>query len=241
MSRKRACYLTIVATVHLITAGCSPDGAQTADRTTVNEVSAAPAVPAPSKEGLLVLAFGDSLYAGYGLAPDQSFPARLEQALRRDGVAATVHNAGVSGETSAAGLQRLAFTLDGLSRTPDLALVGLGGNDMLRGLDPAAVSANLLAICTELRKREIDVMLTGMQAAPNLGQDYGRRFNRIFPEVARRCGATLYPFFLDGVITQPRLMLPDGLHPNSAGIRYIVNKIKPSVVRELIAKGPPPR
>lgn len=238
MSWKRACYLTSMVIVHLVAAGCSSES-PSINRNNDSGVSAAPATPEPQQEGLLVLAFGDSLYAGYGLAPHQSFPAQLEKALRLEGLVATVHNAGVSGETSAAGLQRLAFTLDGLSRKPDLALVGLGANDMLRGLDPAATRANLLAICTELRRRDIDVMLTGMLAAPNLGQDYSRRFNRIFPEVASSCGATLYPFFLDGVIAQPQLMLPDRIHPNSAGIQRIVGSMKPAVARELREKQPP--
>lgn len=232
MSWKRACYLTTMVSVHLIAAGCSPES-PSVNRNNDSAVSAAPATPEPQQDGLLVLAFGDSLYAGYGLAPHESFPAQLEKALRADGLVATVHHAGVSGETSAAGLQRLAFTLDGLSRKPDLALVGLGANDMLRGLDPAATRANLLAICTEFRRRDIDVMLTGMLAAPNLGQDYSGRFNRIFPEVASSCGATLYPFFLDGVIAQPQLMLADRIHPNSAGIQRIVAAIKPAIAREL--------
>ncbi|MEO6360075.1 MAG: arylesterase [Sphingomicrobium sp.] len=186
------------------------------------------------QEGKLVLAFGDSLYAGYGLAPNEAFPAQLEKALRQQGVVATVHNAGVSGDTSAAGLQRLNFTLDGLPRTPELAIVGLGGNDMLRGLDPAATRANLLEICQQLRRRGIKVVLTGMVAAPNLGRDYSSRFNALFPQVATQCGATLYPFFLDGVITDRTLMLPDRLHPNGSGVHRIVAKIQPMIARELL-------
>ena len=238
MSWKRACYLTIMVNVHLVAAGCSPES-PSINRNNDSEVVTASATPEPQQEGLLVLAFGDSLYAGYGLAPHESFPAQLEESLKLDGLVATVHNAGVSGETSAAGLQRLAFTLDGLSRKPDLALVGLGANDMLRGLDPAATKANLLAICTELRRRDIDVMLTGMLAAPNLGQDYSGKFNRIFPEIASTCGATLYPFFLDGVIAQPQLMLADRIHPNSAGIQRIVGSITPTVARKLREKQRP--
>ncbi len=238
MSWKRACYLTLLVNVHLIAAGCSPEGPPVIRNDDNGVVIPSPA-PEPRQDGLLVLAFGDSLYAGYGVASHESFPAQLEKALRFDGLVATVRNAGVSGETSAAGLQRLAFTLDGLSRMPDLALVGLGGNDMLRGLDPAATSANLLAICTELRRRNIDVILTGMLATPNLGQDYSGRFNRIFTEVASRCGATLYPFFLDGVIAQPQLMLADRIHPNSAGIGRIVGRIEPTVARQLRARQRP--
>jgi acyl-CoA thioesterase-1 len=188
---------------------------------------------APARDGKLVLALGDSLYAGYGLAPDKSFPAQLERALEAEGLAVKVHNAGVSGDTSAAGLQRLDFTLQGLSRKPDLALVGFGGNDMLRGLDPAATRANLLAICSKLRGQGIQVLLTGMLAAPNLGEDYGQRFNAVFPDVAKSCGATLYGFFLDGVVTQPELMLADRIHPNDAGVARIVEGIGPTVAGRL--------
>lgn len=191
------------------------------------------ASPRQVEEGKLVLAFGDSLYAGYGLAPAEAFPAQLEKALRQQGVAATVHNAGVSGDTSAAGLQRLSFTLDGLPRKPELAIVGLGGNDMLRGLDPAATRANLLEICRQLRRRGIRVVLTGMLAAPNLGRDYSSRFNGLFPQVAAQCGATLYPFFLDDVVTDRALMLADRVHPNASGVERIVAKIQPMIVREL--------
>jgi acyl-CoA thioesterase-1 len=188
---------------------------------------------APQEEGKFVLAFGDSLYAGYGLSADESFPAQLEQALRGAGVPATVHNAGVSGDTSAAGRQRLEFTLGGLPRKPDLAIVGLGGNDMLRGIDPGETEANLRAICGELRKRGIEVILTGMLAAPNLGRDYGERFNGLFRKVAESCGAALYPFFLDGVVTDPSLMLGDRIHPNSKGIDRMVAKVAPLVAQEL--------
>ena len=187
----------------------------------------------PKEEGRLVLAFGDSLYAGYGLDPQQSFPAQLEKSLRSRGIATTVHNAGVSGDTSAAGLARLRFTLDGLPRKPDLALVGLGGNDMLRGLDPSTTQKNLLAICKELRGRGVPVVLTGMLAAPNLGADYVRRFNGLFPTVAAECDATLYPFFLQDVITNGALMLPDRVHPNGTGIARIVEKVEPLIAREL--------
>jgi acyl-CoA thioesterase-1 len=196
-----------------------------------------PPAPEPKSSGKLVLAFGDSLYAGYGLAPAEGFAPKLERALQAAGVAATVQNAGVSGDTSAAGRQRLKFTLDGLPRTPDLALVGLGGNDMLRGIDPGETEANLRAICTELRRRGIDVLLTGMLAAPNLGSEYGTRFNSLFPRVAQGCGARLYPFFLEGVVTDRRLMLPDRVHPNRQGIDRIVQRVAPLVASELKEAG----
>jgi acyl-CoA thioesterase-1 len=235
LSWKRVRYATIMVAVHLAAGGCSSQAPQSDAPAPAPATETAIPAPGPSQreQGRLVLAFGDSLYAGYGLERGQSFPAQLEKTLRQQGIAATVHNAGVSGETSAAGRQRLAFTLDGLPRTPDLAIVGLGGNDMLRGLDPAATRANLLAICEELRKRGIEVVLTGMIAAPNLGQDYGRRFNAIFADVAGACGATLYPFFLEDVITDKSLMLADGIHPNAPGIARIVTRIGPLVARQL--------
>lgn len=240
MSRKRVRYATMMVAVHLALGACSPQAPQSdaaAPGASAETPSPAAAGPQPLGEGQLVLAFGDSLYAGYGLEPGESFPAQLEKALRQAGVAASVHNAGVSGETSAAGRQRLAFTLDGLKRTPELAIVGLGGNDMLRGLDPAQTRTNLLAICQELRRRGIKVVLTGMVAAPNLGQDYGRRFNAVFPDVAGACGATLYPFFLEDVISDEALMLADKIHPNDSGILRIVGRMTPLIARELRAVG----
>jgi acyl-CoA thioesterase-1 len=230
---KRARYAGLLVTVYLLPA-CSEPGStngQQSQQKTENKVVA----PVPKTTDKLVLAFGDSLYAGYGLGPTQGFAPRLEQALRAAGVAATVQNAGVSGDTTAAGRQRLKFTLDGLQRTPDLALVGLGGNDMLRGIDPKETEANLQAICTELRGRGIEVLMTGMLAAPNLGADYGKRFNSLFPRVANSCGAKLYPFFLEGVVTDRRLMLPDRVHPNSSGIERIVTKVAPVVAERLKA------
>ncbi|MFD1787062.1 arylesterase [Sphingomonas floccifaciens] len=184
---------------------------------------------APAADTRLVVAFGDSLYAGYGVLPQQSFPAQLEAALKARGIAVTVRNAGVSGDTTAAGRRRLAFTLDGLDRKPDLVLVNLGGNDMLRGIDPEETQANLTAICEELKRRGIPIFLTGMIAAPNLGSDYARRFNAIYGDLAKRYDAGLYPFFLDGVVTDRTLMLPDRIHPNPRGIDRIVAKVAPQV------------
>nr|WP_184030708.1 arylesterase [Sphingomonas yantingensis] len=181
----------------------------------------------------LVLAFGDSLYAGYGVLPQQAFPYVLEQKLRAAGIASSVRNAGVSGDTSAAGLRRLAFTLDGLPRKPDLAIVGLGGNDMLRGIDPKETSANLDAICAELQKRGIPIVLTGMRAAPNLGPDYVRAFEAIYPDLAKKYDAALDPFFLEGVVTNPALMLPDRIHPKPEGIVRIVDRVEPVVEKAL--------
>ena len=142
-------------------------------------------------------------------------------------------NAGVSGDTSAAGRQRLSFVLDGLDRKPELVIVGLGANDMLRGLKPAETRANLDAMLTELKQRRIPAMLTGMVASPNMGADYAAAFNPIYPELAREYDAALYPFFLDGVVTRPELMQADRLHPTPEGIDAIVGKIAPLVAKQL--------
>ncbi|WP_371741598.1 arylesterase [Novosphingobium sp. 9U] len=190
----------------------------------------------PAADGKLVVAFGDSLYAGYGVLPQQSFPARLEQALKAQGIAASVTNAGVSGDTTAAARRRLDFALGGVPRKPDLVMVNLGGNDMLRGIDPAETRANMTAICEELKRRGIPIMLTGMIAAPNMGRDYADRFNPIYPDLAKRYDAALYPFFLDGVVTRPELMQADHVHPTPAGIDIIVGKVAPLVAKTLASE-----
>ena len=190
------------------------------------------AAPAAAKD-VHVLAFGDSLTAGYGLAPGQGFAPQLEAMLRRNGVRAFVTDAGVSGNTVAQGRARLAWTLDGLAARPDLAIVALGGNDMLRGLPPARTRADLDAIVAELRRRRIPVLIAGMRAAPNLGPAYASDFERIFPELARKHGAALYPFFLAGVAGDRALALPDGVHPNFQGIKRMVSGIAPAVLEGL--------
>jgi len=177
----------------------------------------------------LVVAFGDSLYAGYRLAPNEGLAPQLQAALQADGVNARVHNAGVSGDTTAAGKTRLAFVLDNLDRKPDLVVLGLGGNDMLRGIKPAETKANMTAIMDELKRRDIPVVLTGMLAAPNLGADYVNSFNGIFPALADKYDAALYPFFLDGVVTDAALMLPDNIHPNAKGVSRVVEGLYPLV------------
>ncbi|MBJ7378881.1 MULTISPECIES: arylesterase [Sphingobium] len=190
-------------------------------------------VATPTVDERLVVAFGDSLYAGYNLDQNKGLAPVLEAALKARGVKARVVNAGVSGDTTAAGLARLTFTLDGLPRKPDLMLVGLGGNDMLRGLAPAETRTNLNAILAELKKRGIPVLLTGMMASPNMGPDYAAAFNPIFPDLARTYDATLYPFMLDGVIGDRALQLPDGIHPNDKGVTVIVGKLAPVVAGAL--------
>jgi acyl-CoA thioesterase-1 len=190
------------------------------------------AAPAAAKD-VHILAFGDSLTAGYGLPSGQGFAPQLEDMLRRNGVAARVVNGGVSGDTAAAGRARLRWTLDGLKAKPDLAIIGLGANDMLRGIRPGQTRADLDAILAELKRRGIKVLLAGMLAAPNLGPQYRREFDSIYPELSRKHGAPLYPFFLAGVVGDRRLVLPDGVHPNFQGIKRMVTGITPAVLKAL--------
>ncbi|MFN3726319.1 MAG: arylesterase [Allosphingosinicella sp.] len=180
-----------------------------------------------------IFALGDSLTAGFGLPRELGFVPQLEAHLRRHGVPARLTNAGVSGDTAAQGLQRLAWTLDGLARTPDLAIVALGANDMLRGLPVAQTRAALDAILAELGRRQIKMLLAGMIAAPNLGQDYARAYNPMFSELARAHGAAFHPFFLEGVAGDRTLNQADGIHPNFPGVKRMVSTITPRVVEVL--------
>lgn len=197
-------------------------------------ISAAPPPPAPAPSPRpLVLAFGDSLTAGYALDRGLGFAPQLQASLRRHGVAATVIDGGVSGDTSQAGRARLGWTLDGLPRKPDLVIVELGANDMLRALDPALTRTNLDAILTELGRRQIKVVFAGMRAAPNLDPAYIAAFEALYRDLAAKHRATLYPFFLDGVAGQAGMMQDDGMHPTFAGVKTIVSGILPTVKRAL--------
>lgn len=196
------------------------------------DIEAPPEIPVMGPERP-ILAFGDSLLAGYGLDGGESYPAMLEKALRADGVNAKITNAGVSGDTTEAGLQRLDFTLDSMKEKPDLAIISLGGNDMLRGLPPAQTRANLSAIIKELKAKNIRVLLLGMLAAPNLGKDYAKKFNPIYPELANKYGVALVPFFLQPVIDKPDLVQPDHIHPTALGVEEIVAATKDDVEEAL--------
>lgn len=169
-----------------------------------------------------ILAFGDSLFAGYNVKESESYPARLEISLRARGINARIANAGVSGDTSAAALQRLGFTLDNQPARPDLAIVELGGNDMLRGIPPAETKANIGAILKELKGRGIPVLLMGMRAPPNLGPAFREEFDRIYPDLAKEYGVALVPFFLQPVYDKPDLLQQDKIHPTPRGIEELV-------------------
>ena len=192
---------------------------------------AAPAAATP--EPPLILAFGDSLTAGYGLDPGLGFAPQLQAMLRRHGIRATVVDAGVSGDTSAASAARIGWTLDGLKTKPDLVIVELGANDMLRGVDPAETERNLDSILQQVSRRQIPMLLAGMRATRNNDPATIRRFEAIYPALAAKYRAPLYPFFLDGVATVSGMSLADGVHPNFRGVKRIVTGITEPVKQAL--------
>ncbi len=184
--------------------------------------------------GTRILALGDSLTAGFGVAPDQAFPVRLQARLAAAGIPAEVVNGGVSGDTSAGGLARLDWAL---ADRPDIVLVELGANDALRGIDPRITYANLDKILARLKASGAKIMLLGMRAPPNWGSRYQTEFDAIYPKLADKYHVTLYPFFLDGVAMDPALNQGDGLHPNARGVEIIAERIEPYVARLLAGKG----
>lgn len=190
----------------------------------------APAQPTPQPAPTKIIVLGDSLSAGYKLARGDAFTSQLEKALQEKGYAVSVPNTGVSGETTAGGLARLDWIL---ADKPDLVIVELGANDGLRGIDPAATRANLDKILTKLKERGVPVLLAGMMAPRNLGSDYGKAFDAIYPTLAKQHAVPLYPFFLEGVAMDPKLNLEDGMHPTAEGVAVIVKGILPQVVAEL--------
>jgi acyl-CoA thioesterase-1 len=186
----------------------------------------------PDETDFRIVAFGDSLTAGFGLSKSDAFPAKLEAALRARGHKLTVIDAGVSGDTASGGQARLDWVV------PDDAhavILQLGANDALRGIDPAVTRTALDAIIRRLKKRDTEVLLTGMRAPRNLGADFVQSYDRIYPELAAEHGVLLYPFFLEGVATDPALNQQDGIHPNAAGVDAIVERILPAV-EQLIAR-----
>lgn len=179
-----------------------------------------------------IVGFGDSLMAGYGLDAGQSFPEKLEKALRQKGHDVVIAKAGVSGDTTSGGLARLDWSIpDGTS----LVILELGANDMLRAIDPQVAEKNLDAMLARLKERKIAVLLAGMRAAPNLGPDYQSAFDAIYPRLAEKYAIPLYPFFLDGVAADPALLLEDRMHPNALGIDRIVERMLPAVEKAMAA------
>jgi len=184
--------------------------------------AAGPALAAPVK----ILALGSSLTQGYGLPPGTEFPVQLQAALRKAGIDAVVINAGVSADTSAGGLARLDWSL---ADHPDAVILELGSNDMLRGIPPAVTEKNLRAILDKLKAAHVKVLLTGMLAQRNLGTDYVKQFDAIYPRLAKDYNLLFYPFILDGVALNPKLNQADGMHPNPAGVKVIVARMLPFV------------
>lgn len=176
---------------------------------------------------------GDSITAGYGLPAGDALPMRLQQALVSRDVAVTVENAGVSGDTSAGGLARLDWAIQG---APDLVIVALGANDGLRGVDPADTRRNLNAIIDRLQDKGTRIMLAGMLAPPNMGADYADQFNRLYPEIAAEQHVPLYAFLLDGVAADPKLNQSDGIHPNAEGAIIIADRLADVLVPMLASE-----
>ncbi len=193
--------------------GNAPEALETA------EIQAELPVVGPEKR---ILAFGNSLFAGYNVEDSESYPAVLQSVLRAEGINANVVNAGVSGNTTAAGRDRLAFTLDSQDVKPDLVILELGGNDLLRSLSPAQTRENLAAMLSELQQRDIPVLLMGMRAPPNLGTDFVQEFDAIYPELSKQYDADLVPFFLEAIYTKPELIQSDRVHPTAEGIEVLV-------------------
>lgn len=183
---------------------------------------------ARAESPIRILAFGDSLTAGYGLAPEDAFPVKLQARLKADGFDAVVLNGGFSGDTTAGGLSRIKWSL---KDRPQYAIVELGANDALRGIAPAAAEGNLDKILTRFRAAHVKVLLAGMRAPANWGRQYQTQFDAIYPHLAAKYDVPLYPFFLDGVALDPSLNQGDGLHPTARGVDVIVARIAPAVER----------
>ncbi|WP_029617489.1 arylesterase [Pseudorhizobium marinum] len=183
---------------------------------------------ASQQQAVELVGFGDSLMAGYQLAPNESYTAQLEAALKAKGRSVTVTNAGVSGDTTSGGLSRVDWSVpDGT----DGVILELGANDALRGVPPEETEENLDAIITRLKERGMPVLLAGMIAPPNMGGDYSTRYNEIYPRLAEKHGLPLYPFFLDGVVAVSGTQLEDGMHPNARGVGIMVERSLPAVER----------
>ena len=191
-------------------------------------------VGANAASPIKVVAFGDSLTAGYLLPADEAFPAVLQKALRKDGFNVSVINAGVSGDTATGGLARLDWSI---SAGTQAVILELGANDMLRGVEPAVIRATLDKILARLTAHHIKVLIAGMQATPSLGKEYGHAFDKIYRDLAAKYHAPLYPFFLAGIAAHKELTLADGMHPNAAGVAIMVRGILPQV--EMLLRSTP--
>lgn len=222
-------WLAVVATP-LLLLGCKGEAP-------APQASATPAAAVqPAADEVPVLALGDSLFAGYGLAPGQSYPAQLEAALKARGIPARIVNAGVSGDTTSGGLTRADFVLKSMPKPPALVIISLGGNDMLRGVPPAETRKNLDTLLAKFKAAKVPVLLLGMLAAPNLGADYAAQFNPIYPALAKKYGAGLVPFWLQPLIGHPELVQADHIHPTLPGIDLLVGATVDQVAKALPLK-----
>jgi acyl-CoA thioesterase-1 len=207
----------------LALAGCGDAAEDAAPAAEIAEdgAPALPAIPVMGPERRII-AFGDSLFAGYNLDPRDAYPEKLENALRAKGINADVINAGVSGDTSAAGLQRLEFTLAAQDVPPALFILELGGNDLLRGIQPDETKANLAKMLAVLQAQKVPVLLMGMRSPPNYGPEYQAQFDAIYRDLAKDYGAKLIPFWLEDIFRQPELFQADRIHPTAEGIELLV-------------------
>jgi len=239
-SRSKVAIMPIVAAI-LALAACSSDAdaphdARVEADLAQNEQAKDMLDPIPVMgEEVRILAFGDSLFAGYGLKDSvgDSYPAKLEAALRARGVNARITNAGVSGDTSAAGLGRLEFVLNEQKETPNLFILELGGNDLLRGLSPDETRANFIAMLDMLKTRNIPVLIMGMRAPPNYGPEFQQAFDALYGDLASEYGTALIPFWLEDIYQEPQLFQDDRIHPTVEGIELLVSSTVEQVEQSL--------
>lgn len=189
-------------------------------------------IPLHAQEMKNILAFGDSLTAGYGLGPGEGFTDQLERTLNEQGLNVKVANAGVSGDTTSGGLSRLEWVLASASDV-DLVILALGGNDALRGIQPEITRQNMDKMVSILKEKNIPTLIAGMMAPPNLGPQYGDKFNTIYSDMAKKYDVAIYPFFLDGVAGFLELNQNDRIHPNPKGVKIITEKMSPSIIEIL--------
>ena len=221
----------LIGVCALAMAGCDGPGTSADPKVAAGDGVGRPLPKVPDAREKIVTMLGDSITAGYGLAAADALPAQLEKSLNAAGVPVRVRAAGVSGDTSAGGLARVDFSVQD---DTDLCIVALGGNDMLQGIDPATVRANLQSIIDKLQARNIPVLLAGMKAPPQYGR-YAGEFDRVFTDLASEDDIAAYPFLLNGVALDKRYNQPDGIHPNAEGVKIIAAGLTP-VVAKILAK-----
>jgi len=242
MQKRGWSKIGVAAGLALALAACSDKGEEAAAPGTEVAGDGKPALPAIPVMGpeRTIIAFGDSLFAGYGLDPRDAYPEKLENALRAKGINANVINAGVSGDTTQAGLNRIEFTLASQKENPPaLFILELGGNDLLRGLSPDETKENLGKMLATLKKANVPVLLMGMRAPPNYGPEYQAQFDAIYRDLAKEYGATLIPFWLEAIYRDPSLFQADHIHPTANGVEQLVGSTI-ATVEGALPKAPAP-